>query len=177
MVFDPAITLSELTQESSSCVSMGILKLSSQETLLASVYLEPQLETTAASARLQMVGDAMGRRCPGRALIGSDCNGWSVWWGSPTANERGDMVADFLAQHDLNILNVGCTPTFETLRGTRELASHTDITACGSGLLNMVHGWKVCRDLIPSSDHNPIIFGLGVTGAVCWRLYQALYGQ
>ena len=55
VVFDPAITLSELTQESSSCVSMGILKLSSQESLLASVYLEPQLETTVASARLQMV--------------------------------------------------------------------------------------------------------------------------
>jgi hypothetical protein len=69
-------------------------------------------------------------------------------------------VSDFLAQHDLNVLNEGSVPTFETIRGTRKLESYIDITACSNALLTRVENWRVCRDAALGSDHNAIVFSL-----------------
>ncbi|CAG9138004.1 unnamed protein product [Plutella xylostella] len=86
-------------------------------------------------------------------------NAWSHWWGSVSENDRGVAYSSFLTEIDLQILNTGDTPTFETYRNGKICKSTVDVTACSTSLLGKIEDWKVDANLI-TSDHNAITFTL-----------------
>ncbi|XP_069361305.1 uncharacterized protein [Maniola hyperantus] len=92
-------------------------------------------------------------------IVAGDVNAWSHWWGSPTEDQRGAAYSAFLNGMDLQILNTGNTPTFETHRGDRLCTSIVDVTACSESLLGKIRNWSVDRS-ITTSDHNAITFSL-----------------
>lgn len=92
-------------------------------------------------------------------IVGGDINAWSQWWGSVSENHRGAAYNSFLNERDLQILNTGQTPTFETYRGDRWCTSNVDVTVCSLSLLGKVEEWRVERSLI-TSDHNAITFSM-----------------
>lgn len=47
-------------------------------------------------------------------LIGCDANAHSQTWGSTDDNERGESLLDFITRENLNVFNIGNTPTFVT---------------------------------------------------------------
>lgn len=98
-------------------------------------------------------------------LLGGDVNAWSQWWGSVSENHRGAAYNSFLNEWDLQILNTGQTPTFETYRGDRWCTSIVDVTACSLSLLGKVEEWRVERSLT-TSDHNAITFSMRLEKAL-----------
>jgi ribonuclease HI len=95
-----------------------------------------------------------------KILIGADANSKSIWWGSSKTDRRGDILVDFISQNQLNIVNEGATPTFETVRDGALLASVIDITLCSDNLIRNIDKWKVDRQIASLSDHNGITFNL-----------------
>lgn len=112
--------------------------------------LEPYLE------KLKVILDSMQTN---KILIGGDVNAWSTWWGSTSENSRGEVIRGFLDENDMQILNHGNEPTFDTIRGGRVLTSNVDITVSSINLLPFVSNWKIDKT-ITSSDHNAITFDL-----------------
>ncbi|XP_050563633.1 uncharacterized protein LOC126913011 [Spodoptera frugiperda] len=98
-------------------------------------------------------------------LIGGDVNAWSQWWGSVSENHRGALYNAFLNDRDLQILNMGQTPTFEVYRGDRWCTSVVDVTACSLSMLDRVEEWRVERSLT-TSDHNAITFSVRLEKAL-----------
>ncbi len=98
-------------------------------------------------------------------LVGGDINAWSQWWGSASENHRGAAYNSFLNERDLQILNTGQTPTFETYRGDRWCTSIVDVTVCSLPLLGKIEDWRVQRNLT-TSDHNAITFSLRLEKAL-----------
>jgi len=46
------------------------------------------------------------------AIVASDTNGHHQAWGSDDCNQRGYNLCEFIAATNLEIINVGCEPTF-----------------------------------------------------------------
>ncbi|XP_049869337.1 uncharacterized protein LOC126369089 [Pectinophora gossypiella] len=101
------------------------LKTDKWEVAIVSVYfedtqpLEPYLE------KLRNIMEKLNTRC---VVIGGDFNAWSTWWGSVRENPRGEELRGTFDELDLHILNVGNTPTFDTIRGGKIFQSCVDIT-------------------------------------------------
>ena len=55
----------------------------------------------------------------GRLLIGGDANAKSSWWGSIVEDSKGEEMSGTLEDLELQVLNTGDTPTFDTVRGGR----------------------------------------------------------
>ncbi|CAK1585042.1 unnamed protein product [Parnassius mnemosyne] len=95
-------------------------------------------------------------------ILEGDFNAKSPWRGCDAGDRRGVVIAETLAQLDLQILNEGQTPTFHVWRGAREYSSIIDITTCTTALLNRITDWKVDPNLITLSDHRAITFNLNI---------------
>ena len=98
-------------------------------------------------------------------LILSDTNSHASSWNSPTTNERGDCMDNFIVQNRLQVHNVGTDYTF--LREDTE--SIIDVTLSSNGITPFITNWQV-RDATPCSDHASIEFLLHFEGAAkVWR--------
>ncbi|XP_061381603.1 uncharacterized protein LOC133319823 [Danaus plexippus] len=71
-------------------------------------------------------------------------------------NARGRDIIDLSLIHDLQVCNVGNTPTFETITHGHARSSIIDITLVSSLIYGQVSDWKVNLDACPSSQHNAI---------------------
>jgi ribonuclease HI len=93
-------------------------------------------------------------------LIGCDANAHNEIWGSTDTNKRGEHLLEFLVEENLEIFNVGNTPTFVT----RVREEVLDITFGTTGCRELVRDWRVSEE--PSmSDHRIILYDLeGVRG-------------
>ncbi|CAH2091712.1 unnamed protein product [Euphydryas editha] len=127
---------------------------------LMSVYFEGDQDM---EAYLQQLRVATQKIPTQHLLVAGDVNAWSHWWGSSSENHRGAQLHGFISEMDLQILNRGQTPTFETYRGDRLYSSCIDVTLTSQSLLAKMENWKVERNLI-TSDHNAITFALRVEG-------------
>lgn len=97
-------------------------------------------------------------------LIGCDANAHNTVWGSTDTNGRGEDLLDYLAENNLEILNVGAEPTFVTA-SRREVL---DITFCNGQMRNKVLDWRVSEE-ISMSDHRIIRTGIGgITPHIAW---------
>ena len=76
-------------------------------------------------------------------IVAGDFNSKAAEWGSPTENDRGAMLTEWLSSAGLVVLNQGGgRPTF--LRNTQE--SHIDITMCSEGLVGRMSNWRVLSE-------------------------------
>jgi ribonuclease HI len=84
-------------------------------------------------------------------IVGCDANAHNSLWGSKKDCTRGILLADYLAENNLYILNEGDTPTWEE----QERNSVIDITFATQEIRLKVRNWKVLnRESL--SDHNYI---------------------
>ncbi|CAH2091367.1 unnamed protein product [Euphydryas editha] len=125
---------------------------------LVSVYFEGDQELEPYLKQLRAATEKIPTK---HLIVAGDVNAWSHWWGSSSENHRGAQLHGFITEMDLQILNRGQTPTFETHRGERLYSSCVDVTLTSQSLLAKMENWRVDRDLI-TSDHNAILFDLRV---------------
>lgn len=88
-------------------------------------------------------------------LVGCDANAHHTNWGSSDINDRGETLNDFLLCNNLQILNLGCEPTFVT-RARREVL---DVTFASATLARYIQNWRV-SDVESLSDHKHICFDI-----------------
>ncbi|XP_045504439.1 uncharacterized protein LOC123701072 [Colias croceus] len=138
-------------------IKAGRLKLG-----IISIYLEGDQDINPYISRIKLVCDKLPTD---NLVVAGDINAWSHWWGSNSEDHRGKDFNNFLSEMNLQILNTGATPTFETYRGDRLYTSIVDVTVCSLPLLGKISGWQVRRGLT-TSDHNAITFGMRLETAL-----------
>lgn len=94
-----------------------------------------------------------------RLIIGCDANAHhQIGWGSSNTNPRGENLMEYLTANNLQIINVGNTPTFEN----RMRSEVIDITITTANISDCVRGWNVLEQA-SLSDHKYIQFKLEVS--------------
>ena len=88
-------------------------------------------------------------------IVASDTNSHHPIWGCDIANHIGNCLCEFLATTDLEVVNVGCTPTY----CVGNVNSIIDITLVSKALYRDIRHWKV-SDVDTMSDHRQIEFSL-----------------
>lgn len=88
-------------------------------------------------------------------ILGCDANAHHIVWGSTDTNGRGLQVMDFILTSNLNILNSGNEPTFQTVNRREVL----DLTLATGFITNKISNWHVSPEL-SGSDHRYIEFDL-----------------
>lgn len=137
--------------EAAVLLEAGTLKLG-----VVSVYFEGDQDIEPYLVRTKALSTKLKTK---HLLVGGDVNAWSHWWGSNSDDQRGEAYNNLLNEMELQILNRGDTPTFETYRNDRIYKSIVDVTACSLSLLGRITNWRVDREII-TSDHNAITFTL-----------------
>jgi hypothetical protein len=137
-------------------IAAALLRFGNVSVGVISVYFEGDQDIEGYIAKTKEVMLKLGADS---FIVGGDVNAWSYWWGSRSEDHRGAAYNSFLNEVDLNVLNVGSTPTFETYRGGKLYASIVDVTACSTNILPRIQDWKVDRNVI-TSDHNAIKFAV-----------------
>lgn len=89
-------------------------------------------------------------------IVAGDFNSHSAEWGSATEDARGSMLSGFAAALDLQICNIGMTPTYRRVNAS----SVIDVTFSRSAQNNrmMVDRWAVLSELNSASDHEYVEF-------------------
>jgi len=89
------------------------------------------------------------------AIVASDTNAHHHAWGSDDCNQRGSDLCEFIAATNLEIINVGCEPTFCS-DGKKTVI---DVTFASSSIASQLCDW--CVELNDTmSDHRRINFFL-----------------
>lgn len=153
-ILNPDLAVTQYPELTTNNIVVVRIQTGAWDLTLCSFYFEPDQPIGPYLAQLKKIAQKLDTR---RWIIGGDTNAKNTWWGSPVIDHRGEEMADTLYEMDLNILNAGRIPTFDTYRGGRRFCSFVDITACSTNILDLVDGWKVDQGLT-SSDHNGIIF-------------------
>lgn len=118
---------------------------------ICSVYLPPNVTNTNLNNALLL----LKQQLPYPFLICADINAHHISWGSPYSDARGRIVADWLQQNNLSLLNDG-SPTYLSSQGRW---SHIDLTIASPSLAPQAN-WHVNPHPF-HSDHYPIITKLG----------------
>ncbi|CAH2088811.1 unnamed protein product [Euphydryas editha] len=142
-----------LSQFSSPNLSVIRLQANHTHPHIASAYVEPNIDE---ADTLHKIEHLLAHHSNTRCILGGDFNGWHPLWGSARANTRGNDVIELALAHDLQVCNVGDTPTFETITHGRLRSSIIDITLASSSIHNYITDWKVNLDACPSSQHNAV---------------------
>ena len=92
-----------------------------------------------------------------KLVICTDCNSHNEIWGSSDNNRRGEDLLDYIVTTELEICNLGNTPTFvNAIRG-----EVLDITLASQNVFENILNWKVLNtDMM--SDHRPITFNVNI---------------
>lgn len=90
-------------------------------------------------------------------VLCGDFNSHSAMWGSVLTDTRGVLLQNWVADHDLRLVNNGTTPTCIRPQGD----SVIDFTWVSADLMRHVTEWRVRSDLESLSDHQCVTFGIG----------------
>lgn len=161
VVLDPTIRTTvdqDLITENMVCMvaSRGTIDLG-----LVSLYWEG---TEPIEGYLRRLQSCLPRLGTDKHVVAGDINAHSPWWGSDAEDPRGEAFSDFLAMHDLYVLNTGSLPTFSVYRGGLHHKSFVDVTACSSTILHRMENWRVDEEFVTLSDHRAIRFTIRMDG-------------
>lgn len=154
VVFDGNMIVTLDTKLTTNNIVVAKIATSAWEIGVVSFYLEPNQPIEPYLDQLRKVVDELGTR---HTLVGGDANAKNTWWGSSITDRRGAEMEAALDELDLQVLNRGSIPTFDTIRGNKRYSSCVDITACSSDMLALVDDWQVDEG-VTSSDHNTLNF-------------------
>ena len=137
--------------------AVALAQVHGRTTMLVSIYLDitkqviqPWLEDL-----MTMISD---RKLP--VIMSLDSNAHSDLFG-PDTNARGEVLEDFILNHNLYVENLGDLPTFEVRRGDKLIQTHIDVTL-SRDLHFTLENWHVDRSY-NASDHNTIRFNCKAT--------------
>jgi hypothetical protein len=94
---------------------------------------------------------------PKNFVWGMDTNSKHRLWHSPTTDNRGRMLVDFLSSHGLLTVNEKDGPTYSGPTGE----SWIDITASSIDLVHKIQNWRLSEENT-LSDHNHILCRLRI---------------
>ena len=112
---------------------------------LCSVYLPPSLPIDVKKL------DHLVDQLPEPFILMGDFNSHHTLWGCIDTNDKGRIIEDFVAKHDLVLLNDKSSTYLHPATGSY---SSLDLTICSPGIFPDFN-WKVFEDL-HGSDHFPI---------------------
>lgn len=97
-------------------------------------------------------------------IYGCDANAYHNFWGSKISNKRGEEMFEFMSANNLEIINKGDTPTYQTSKELQPntltlIESHIDLTIATPFISEKIIEWKVNTETT-NSDHNYITFNL-----------------
>ena len=133
--------------------------------LIVSSYMPGDMDSPPPGMIRQVVNYSVTHKAS--LLIGCDCNAHHRHlWGSTDINKRGLDLGDYLLSNNLNVCNIGTTPTFVVANRKEVL----DITICNNSVINYIDNWRV-SDTPSLSDHRIIEFNLktNVNSIFCFR--------
>ena len=113
---------------------------------IVSLYLPPRMTV------VQRDLIDLFHQLPSPFLVMGDFNGKHFMWGEETADPRGNMIAAFIENEDISLLNTGEPTHFHVQTGT---FSRIDLSVCSSNCY-LDFSWQVLEDQ-HTSDHFPII--------------------
>ena len=127
--------------------------------VIASAYCDGG-KPTPSQELIQLAEYCNSKKLP--LLLACDANAHHTEWGSTDTNSRGESFLEFIIKYNLEIMNIGNTPTFVTAARKEVL----DITITSQNLARYIQKWQVSAE--PSlSDHRIITFELeGIEGKV-----------
>lgn len=88
-----------------------------------------------------------------RTIIAGDFNAKNKLWGSRINDKRGELLIEWIAQHNLSVINEGMASICVCKQGE----SVVDITLCTGDLANKIKDWKVLEDIETLFDHRYIV--------------------
>ena len=137
----------------------GFVCIELDEVMIFGCYISPNVDIQTYTRFLANLRAEMKQKYK-EVIVGGDFNSKSYLWQSKVEDRRGQILAEWLAEEDLIVLNQGDTPTF--VRGYSE--SHIDITFCTRGLSKRVTQWRVLQGETLSC-HQHIVYHLEKTNA------------
>lgn len=153
---DAAIkTMSKITVKSQGC-GTGFAFVELSQFTVYSVYSSGNRDIEQLEGTLHEIGRRIATLHE-NAIIAGDFNAKSPQWGMHRTDRRGDVLTEWMAAHDLAIVNRGDSPTFQ-IQG---YSSILDLTIATQNMLNKVSNWEV-NDRESLSDHRYIIFEIGL---------------
>lgn len=130
----------------------GYSYISTKEYTLYSCYMSPNDNLQQLDDNLNEIGRQV-RQNREEAVIVGDFNAKSPQWGLDTTDRRGELVAEWLAENDLIIVNEGTKPTFRR----KEYSTILDLTVATEKIRANITKWEV-SDEESLSDHSYIVF-------------------
>lgn len=80
----------------------GYVIVELEDFVMVGCYASPNKPLVDLEDLLTEIGDHLEGYRPRPILLGGDLNGKSVQWGSPFTDVRGEVIGDWIAQHDLS---------------------------------------------------------------------------
>ena len=117
-----------------------------KEITFCSVYIPPNFSLH--SRQLH----SLLQQLPSPNILVGDFNGHNILWGCNKTNSRGEIIEDFMANHNLCLMNDKSHTYLHPATGT---LSSLDLSFCHPSLF-LDFDWSVCEDQ-HGSDHFPIV--------------------
>ncbi|XP_018361299.1 PREDICTED: uncharacterized protein LOC108760024, partial [Trachymyrmex cornetzi] len=143
------------------------------DTVVVSCYFPPSLDEEEFLRDLseleRKLTGALGRPI----VIAGDFNARALAWDGGGRNRRGDLLLNWLATLDLQVINEGAEPTCVHPRGT----SRVDLTIASPSAARKISEWRVASEVESLSDHRYVTMRLGTsilgpeTGRVALRTF------
>lgn len=133
------------------------LTLSGRRLYFSSAYVEPDADDVGTLNRIECFLQA---NRSSYHVIGGDFNGWHPLWGSDRTNRRGRDIVTLITANDINVCNIGNTPTFETVTHGVARSSIIDLTLVSGNIASKIFNWHVNDDVTTASEHNALEFNL-----------------
>lgn len=130
----------------------GFVWIETHKLVIYGCYISPNVGLAQFSGFLRALRGEMKKHSK-ESIVGGDFNAKSYLWGSPIEDKRGQILAEWLAEEDLIVLNQGNAPTFRR----REYQSYIDVTFCTQKIAKQVINWKVLEEE-SLSFHQHIVF-------------------
>jgi len=127
------------------------VKLENKTIIICSLYLPPYEEDPIEPIFTNLIDFCSKERLD--LIIGTDANAHHIAWGCKDINTRGENLMEFIINKNLNVINVGNTPTFSNrIRNTI-----IDLTLTNNLSYSSISNWKVL-DQDSLSDHSTISY-------------------
>ena len=118
-----------------------------KEITFCSVYIPPNFSLHSRQLHLLL------QQLPSPHILVGDFNGHNILWGCNKTNSRGEIIEDFMTNHNLCLMNDNKSHTY--LHPATDTLSSLDLSFCHPSLL-LDFDWSVCEDQ-HGSDHYPIV--------------------
>ena len=150
------------TQDSTPNMAVVQVRFRNRTLFLTSAYVEPDVDARNTLGRLD---DFLKSHLDAQHIIGMDGNGKHVLWNCDDNDGRGESIATIASTNNLDVLNVGRTPTFESVTHGRYCCSIPDVTLASNNIADSIQRWTVNQDACQASDHNAIDFTISASVA------------